>query len=638
MKKRNVLGIYCRISRLKEQGKDKSINDQKLLGIAKAKKLGYDYELYIDEGLSAASDNIEDRPEFKRLLEDMSLGKLYAIYGYDQSRFERNPQVHYLFVNGIKEHISEYYTELDGLLDLNNPQVELMSNIVSVFNEYHVTMTKLKVKSVLIRNAREGKAHGTTAYGYTKDEQGYLIIDKEEAEVVRKIYDLSLSGLGTRKIANQLNEEGIPTRYNKLNKGTLTTKNKYTNVERTVRKKDINWSPNTIRSMIKNSLYKGERVYQGEIIQVPAILTPSKWQQVNDNFTHNKSKSSKSNLYNYLLKGKMRCGKCGRNYYGRTRADKKDHTYICSSRRITDGNCGNRGINIDKIEDFIWNRIINSDLFLKILKRDLDFDEVKLKSNEVEVNKRLTDLKTLETKRKRLISIYTNGTIDEDDLQHQLGELTKQTNLLKSDIEHLNFKKQNMENANKIFSAYHKFQNKLDYFKNKLSFEEKQAIVDTFIDNMVVIYDSEAEVYRIDIYFSIHPNDFDEEYTEDYNNDESVGMTKGGEDTYYSQAISACPTSLIVWCGERKGRTFIKDVSLDNLPPTECILVVSRASKSDNGGKIVGNRFANIVFPAPGGPIKITLCPPAAAISKARLMFSCPFTSSKSNSTLFKFS
>ena len=53
------------------------------------------------------------------------------------------------------------------------------------------------------------------------------------------------------------------------------------------------------------------------------------------------------------------------------------------------------------------------------------------------------------------------------------------------------------------------------------------------------------------------------------------------------------------------------------------------------GGKILGSLFANMVFPAPGGPIRITLCPPAEAISMHRLMVSCPFTSEKSCSGYF---
>ena len=45
---------------------------------------------------------------------------------------------------------------------------------------------------------------------------------------------------------------------------------------------------------------------------------------------------------------------------------------------------------------------------------------------------------------------------------------------------------------------------------------------------------------------------------------------------------------------------------------------------------MVGKRFASMVLPAPGGPISMALCPPAAAISMARFIFSCPFTSLKS--------
>ena len=60
--------------------------------------------------------------------------------------------------------------------------------------------------------------------------------------------------------------------------------------------------------------------------------------------------------------------------------------------------------------------------------------------------------------------------------------------------------------------------------------------------------------------------------------------------------------------------------------------MVSRASRKVIGGKILGNLLANMVFPEPGGPIKMMLCPPAAAISIQRFIDSCPFTSLKSNS------
>ena len=90
-------------------------------------------------------------------------------------------------------------------------------------------------------------------------------------------------------------------------------------------------------------------------------------------------------------------------------------------------------------------------------------------------------------------------------------------------------------------------------------------------------------------------------------------------------------TSDMVWCGALNGRSYNKPWSFV-LPTTEWILVVSKASSKDMGGKIEGSLFANMVLPDPGGPMRIILCPPAAAISMHRLIDSCPFTSEKSNS------
>lgn len=521
MKERKVLAIYCRISRLKEEGKDRSIEDQKQLGIEKAKELGYDYELYIDEGLSAASDDIEDRPEFKRLLNDMKAGKLYAIYGIDQSRFERNPSIHYMFAAEVKNHIQEYWTDIDGLIDLHDPQVELMANIRSIFNQYHVTNTKHKVKSVLKRNARNGKAHGISPYGYTKDENGFIIIDEVESEVVKRIFNMSLQGKGTKAITNKLNAESVPTRYNKLT-GSLTVKNKYTGTETTKSKASIKWAPNTIRNILKNTIYKGERVFNDEIITVPAIITPKIWDKVQVGFGERAIMGK--TIYDYLLKGKLRCGKCGRNYYGRTRQDKKDHAYICSSKRIPEENCGNRGINIDRLDDLVWFRIINSELFLKVLKRDFSFSKNKVVEVTKGIETRTSTLQEVETRRNRVVTAFSHGAMTEKDLEIQLVNISKEESRLKEDIEILESKLKALNYSEELISKYHQFQTRLNYFKDGLSFEEKQAIINVFIDDIIVLFNEDKKEYELEISYLIHPSEFDKDYPSNYNTTEGVGI------------------------------------------------------------------------------------------------------------------
>ena len=202
---------------------------------------------------------IEDRPEFERLISDVSNGKLSAVYAFDQSRFERNPQIRFIINEIFKKHNIQYYTELDGLVDLTNPQSEFYGDLMSVINKYQVTLTKVKVKSALRTRVASGKAHSILPYGYKKNNLGELIIDEEESEIIKQIFDLSLSGMGTRSIADYLTDSGVQTRYNKIKNGTIKTKNKYTGVITETEKTDIKWAGNTIRNIITNTLYKGER-------------------------------------------------------------------------------------------------------------------------------------------------------------------------------------------------------------------------------------------------------------------------------------------------------------------------------------------------------------------------------------------
>ena len=79
------------------------------------------------------------------------------------------------------------------------------------------------------------------------------------------------------------------------------------------------------------------------------------------------------------------------------------------------------------------------------------------------------------------------------------------------------------------------------------------------------------------------------------------------------------PAGEMEWCGERNGRDFMREMSEPSMPAMEYIFVVSRLSSNVMSGSIDGMRFASILFPEPGGPIIRVLCPPAAAISSARL-------------------
>ncbi len=87
-------------------------------------------------------------------------------------------------------------------------------------------------------------------------------------------------------------------------------------------------------------------------------------------------------------------------------------------------------------------------------------------------------------------------------------------------------------------------------------------------------------------------------------------------------------TALAVWCGDRVGRT--AHWSSENRPPNEAIAALCSASSGLMAGSKPAKRWASMDLPEPGGPAISRLCPPAAAISSARLAAAWPFTSDRS--------
>lgn len=493
------LGIYCRISRLKD-GNDLSIEDQKQKGIAKAKELNIPYEFYIDEGLSGASEKIEDRPEFERFLGDVSTGKITHVFAFDQSRFERNPQIRFVINDLFKKNKVVYFTQMDGIVDLYDPQAEFFGDLLSVINKFHVTTTKLKVKSALMVRAKQGKSKGILPYGYTKDSEGYIIIEEDEAMIVREIYALSNSGSGTPAIAEILNSRNIPTRFNTLGKGSFTIKNKWTGKPTTIEKSDVIWAPNTVLNIIKNPFYKGERQYKGEVLPVPAIISAEYWNEVNYHLQFNKNNTGKKVEYRYLLKGLLRCGICGRNMYGHKRENKHDNHYMCSSKRIKNENCGNRSINIDKIENFIWlNLFVNGELDRRI-ENEFKFDQSEVDRLKEQIDSLNTKMEGLGNERKKAIDLTIKGLISEDEIAGNLADIAtklKEVGLIKDDVQ---TKLNALKYSNEIVETY---KSTFQKYTETSTFEQKKNIINYFINNIIVTYSKDTEDYLINIEYKI---------------------------------------------------------------------------------------------------------------------------------------
>lgn len=487
-----MLGIYCRISKNREG--QKSIKEQRLQGEEFAKRNSLDFKIYIDEGISGGGDT-DKRIAFTALINDIESNVIKKVFLSNQDRLEREEVTWFKFANLILEKNIDLYE--DGvLIDLDNASVYFSRGVMSQANAFYRKGLSKKIKQVLHRNLSEGKVQSIPNYGYKKGINNLMVIDEEQSEVVKRIYDLSLNGIGTNKIAELLNKDGIKTKYNLINKGTISVKNKFTNEITTRNKSEVKWNGGTIRNIVTNPTYKGVRAFGGIEYTCPSIFDEIYWQKVNDNLKLNSNNSGKVATYNYLLKGLLRCGKCGRNYYGKTRADKSDHFYMCSSKRKGQDNCGNRSINIDVLDMLIWSKFVSDGKLLELIKSHYD----SLKNSNIvdelesEIKTNIKELKTAEDDKSYFLQLVLERKIDSEDISGKMNEIKTKINTAKIKIANLKSQldsilKSTTEDANDLVNI------------PSLSFIDKVEVLKKYLKDVRIYYFGGN--YFIEVFFTI---------------------------------------------------------------------------------------------------------------------------------------
>ena len=206
------VGVYCRLS--SEDGdnaESDSIGNQRQIiqDFLKNEDNVVIVDYYSDDGYSGTTFN---RPEFKRLFNALTNGDINTIIVKDLSRFGRN----YIEVGNYIEQIFPLYNIRfiainDNIDSYKDPKS--INNIIVPFknlmNDEYARDISQKVRSVLLNKSKNGEwVGGTCPYGYKKnpDNIHQLIIDEEEAPVVRKIFKMALDGDGHIKIAKFLND------------------------------------------------------------------------------------------------------------------------------------------------------------------------------------------------------------------------------------------------------------------------------------------------------------------------------------------------------------------------------------------------------------------------------------------------
>jgi site-specific DNA recombinase len=371
------------------------------------------------ESISGYKKNTE-RPELLRMMNIIKTEPKHfkCIYVTETSRLGRNPgEVRDTIEQLIKLEVPLYVESIKmTTLNEDGSRNFVMNVVLQVLLEFaHAESEQLKQrsKSGLLESASKGKAGGgkNLAYGYAKDENKAFVIDESEAEVIKEIFDLYEAGNGIKVIAGILNSKGIKTRMNKAFEGQTI---KY-NIQKEA--SQIRWSDKQIHDIIRNPMYKGEKRFRGNLFKSPAIISKEQFDRCTE-IREGKTHRNYLTTYTYLLKDLMICGCCGRNYFAKYKpVNGGDKVYICSSRLLKGGNCGNAGINISLIESAIYNQFYDNDVMLKMLSKNDDGKKLlQQEINNLE-NQLTSDTALLENKeqeKSRLLKVYLSGAIKEE--------------------------------------------------------------------------------------------------------------------------------------------------------------------------------------------------------------------------------
>ena len=232
----------------------------------------YKREEFVDDGYSGTNEN---RPSFQRMLSEVKEGKISVIVVKDLSRFMRD----YIALGDYLENIFPFlgirFIAINDGYDSEKEQgngTDLDIQFKSLLYDFYSKDASEKVKTVSTALKKQGKFLAwSPPFGYMKspDNKHNIIVDEETAWIVKKIYALALEGLSSRKIAEFLNEEKIPTPSKR--KSEISNNDFSYNILQTEDRERPTWTNGNVIDILVNENYTGTYVFN---MQEKSVLTP----------------------------------------------------------------------------------------------------------------------------------------------------------------------------------------------------------------------------------------------------------------------------------------------------------------------------------------------------------------------------
>ena len=459
--------LYERLSRDDNMdGESYSIGNQKKLLTKVAKEKGYTNLVhFLDDGISGVT---MDRPGFADMIQQLEQGKAAAVFVKDLSRLGRN----YIEVGRLTE---EFFPNHDIRLvavsdniDTDEGENEL-APIRNLFNEWYARdiSKKRRISNKIKGNA--GEPMGQPPYGYIKDPENpkRWIVDEEAAQVVRRIYRMTLEGVGTEQIAAKLEEDGVLTpRAYWHSKG----------INRPGKVKDLpptHWNSSSVIKMLSVQEYCGDilnfktysKSYKNKKrlendrenwaifkdVHEP-IIERAVFEQVQQKRGKMRKRQAKDGERS-MFSGLLVCADCGSNLHFHFNQGNPEIKYFnCSNYKGNRGTCGSTHyVRVDFLEQVVLGEIhrltkyagLYEDDFLKeVIGHSRQAEETERRLKEKELKSLLARDDELDGLFERIYEDNVSGKLSDDRFakmsrryEEEQKELSEKIKKLRSEIE-----------------------------------------------------------------------------------------------------------------------------------------------------------------------------------------------------------
>ena len=459
--------LYERLSRDDNlEGESYSIGNQKKLLAKVAKEKGYTNLVhFLDDGISGVT---MDRPGFVEMICQLEQGKAAAVFVKDLSRLGRN----YIEVGRLTE---EFFPDHDIRLVAVSDNIDTaegeneLAPIRNLFNEWYARdiSKKRRISNKIKGNA--GEPMGQPPYGYIKDpnDSKHWIVDDEAAQVVRRVYSMTLEGFGTEQIAAQLEKDDVLTpRAYWLTKG----------IKRPGKGKQqppTKWNSSTITKILSLQEYCGDilnfktysKSYKNKkridndrenwvVFQDvhEAIIERAVYEQVQQKRGKIRKRRTNNGEHN-MFSGLLVCADCGSNLHFHFNQGNPEIKYFnCSNYKGNRGTCtSTHYVRVDFLEEVVLGEIrrltkfasLYEDEFVKaVIGHSQQAEQTDRKLKEKELKTLLARDEELDGLFERIYEDNVSGKLSDDRFakmsrryEDEQKELSEKIKKLRSEIE-----------------------------------------------------------------------------------------------------------------------------------------------------------------------------------------------------------